>query len=143
MKNFTSLEQSKTLAEILPAEKADYHYVREVYDCMGNPVDGKWSNPKYGNPNNPDINYFVKDYVSYEEFPCWSLAALLDVLPKGEGIDTDLCFGGYKGDEYIEEWFCSYEVYDNHDIELQVTHADNPIDACYEMIIKLKEKGLL
>ena len=51
MKGYTNLEQSKKLAGILPIESADHHYVRKITDFMGKPVDGKWSNPKYGNPN--------------------------------------------------------------------------------------------
>ena len=48
MKAFTDIEQSKKLAEILPLESADMHYVRKTHDFMGNPVDGEWSHPKYG-----------------------------------------------------------------------------------------------
>lgn len=39
MKAYTNIEQSKKLAEILPTESADHHYVRKVTDFRGNPVD--------------------------------------------------------------------------------------------------------
>ena len=80
MKSYTDLEQSKKLAEILPIESADHHYVRKTCDFRGNPVDGKWSIPKYGNPQSSHANYLVQNFTSYEIIPCWSLAALLSVI---------------------------------------------------------------
>ena len=80
MKAFTDIEQSKKLAEILPIESADHHYVRKVTDFMGNPVDGEWSTPKYGSPNSKHANYLVQNFTTYETIPCWSLAALFEVL---------------------------------------------------------------
>lgn len=59
IKSFTDIEQAKKLAEILPLESADSHYVRNTHDFMGNPVDGKWSHPKYGNPNSQHAHYVV------------------------------------------------------------------------------------
>ena len=84
MKSYTDIEQSKKLAEILPIESADAHYVRKITDFMGNSVDGKWSYPKYGNPKSNHASYIVQNFSSYEVIPCWSLAALLGVLPKYE-----------------------------------------------------------
>lgn len=123
-KAFTSIEQSKTLAEILPIESAD----------------GGW----YGttDANAPNTKFYLgTKYSKNAVFPAWSLVSLLDIFPKGEYKDIDLCCGGYEGDKYVSEWFCSYEQQNPPIIE--VCHADNPIDACYEMIVKLKEKGLI
>lgn len=125
MKSFTDIEQSKKLAEILPIESADMHYVRKRYDFRGNPVDGKWSHPKYGNPNSKHANYIVQNFESYEKIPCWSLVALLSIYPMVVGRDLDM--------------YCCWQNSKN----LHSRHYDNPIDSCVEMIVKLHEKGLL
>lgn len=134
----TSLEQSKKLAEILPIESADLHYVRQTHDFRGNTVDGKWSNPKYGNPNSRYANYIVQNFSSYETIPCWSLAALLSVLPsvikrKGKRMFLTL--------EKAGAYNLYYRSPDRLD-ELWETKED-VIDACYEMIINLHELKLL
>ena len=131
MKSCTDLNQSKVLAEILPLESADAHYVRESTDLMGNPVDGKWSEIRLGNPEK--ANYIVQNFSSYEILPCWSLAALLNVLP--EGVIENY----YAPNLQKEEGKYSI-AYGN--VELLCV-ADNPIDCCVEMIIKLKELKLL
>lgn len=109
MKSYTDIEQSKKLAEILPIESADAHYVREITDFMGNSVDGKWSYPKYGNPKSNYASYIVQNFSSNEVIPCWSLAALLDVLPKYElnnfgdtiQLDVNLEALATEGDETL------------------------------------------
>lgn len=55
--------------------------------------------------------------------PSWSLSALLDVFDDKEGLAKDYGL-----------WFC----YDNGKSHC-TKHYTNPIDACYEMIIWLKE----
>lgn len=123
----TDIPQSKILAEILPIESVDMHYVRKKYDFMGNPVDGKWSEPKYGNPNSKYANYIIQNFEFYEKIPCWSLAALLDVIPSGKALIHDKGNRGYK---------CICNNIDTY-------FYDNPIDAAFEMILKLKENNLL
>lgn len=127
MKAFTDIEQSKKLAEILPLESADMHYVRKTHDFMGNPVDGEWSHPKYGKPNSKFADYIVQNFAHYEKLFCWSLAAMLEQLEDTAGLAKDYGL-----------WFC----YDNRK-SYCTKHYDNPIDACYEMIVTLKEKGLI
>lgn len=131
MKSFTDVEQSKKLAEILPVESADAHYVRESTDLMGNPVDGKWSEIRLGNPEK--ANYIVQNFSSYEILPCWSLAALLDVLPEG----------------VIEKYYAPNLQKENgkysiaYGNEKLLCIADNPIDCCMEIILKLHEQKLI
>ena len=127
IKSYSDLQQSKVLSKILPIESADSHYVRNTHDYMGNPVDGKWSHPKYGNPNSRYANYIVQNFSSYETIPCWSLTALLDVLPTGKVLLHDKVNRGYK---------CICNNIDTY-------YSNNPVDACYEMIIKLHEQNLL
>ncbi len=118
MKAYTDLEQSIKLAKILPIESADMRYAP-----FGDKNPWVWSE---------DVKLLEKDAI-----PCWSLAALLEVLPKGEYEEINLCFGGYNGSEYIPEWFCSYEQQEPFIIE--ISKASNAIDACYELVLKLHE----
>lgn len=127
MKSYTDIEQSKKLVEILPLESADHHYVRKTCDFMGNAIDGEWSQPKYGNPNSKYANYIVQNFTTYETIPCWSLAALLDQFEDTAGLAKDYGL-----------WFC----YDNRK-SYCTKHYDNPINACVEMIYKLKETDLI
>ena len=63
----TSIEQSKKLAKILPSESADMVY-QSIEDEYG---DGEWESI----PRNHSLN------IGYDnDVPCWSLAALLNVL---------------------------------------------------------------
>ena len=139
MKAFTDLEQSKKLAEILPLESADMHYVRKTHDFRGNPVDGKWSYPEYGNPNSKHAGYIVQNFESYEKIPCWSLAALINALPIS--IKS-------KDDEYYLRFMKEYVEYANDEISLtgrclHTTGNNNLVDACYEMIEKLHTENLI
>ena len=143
MKAHTDLEQSKKLAEILPLESADHHYVRKVTDFMGKPVDGKWSIPKYGCPNSEHANYMVQNFTSYEVIPCWSLAALLDQL---EDVICDE--DGNEWELVLKKENVQYDIYylnicgEQDNIELDHFY-DDLVDCCYEMILKLKEKDLI
>lgn len=118
IKSFTSLEQSKKLAEILPLESADM--------CI--------------NSTNPYmITHELRPYDGFdnEHDPSWSLAALLGVLPNPKVYQA---IGGYW---CCECWKNAKDVKGDKSTYIGCTKADNPIDACYEMILKLKEENLL
>ena len=140
-KSYTDIEQSKKLAEILPIESADHHYVRIVADFTGKPVDGKWSHPKYGTPNSKYANYIVQNFTTYEKIPCWSLAALLNALPVSvdEGRHCLALINSNPNGDI--EWLCCYE--DDNGNALMECYGDNQVDACVEMILKLHEQKLL
>ena len=122
-KAYTDLEQSKKLAEILPLESTDMWY-------------SYYGNSKY----NPTIAYKGEQWFlcqirssSHSDIPCWSLAALLSVLSKtAHSIDedgsVDLC--NYKN---IEWSLCLTNT------NVGLFTANNPVDACVEMIVWLKE----
>ena len=117
IKSFTSLEQSKKLAEILPLESADM--------CYPLPCEAE---------DKP-----LLEQGGFGSTPCWSLAALLDVLPR---------FIEFKGDKYYLRFMKEYVEYANDEVSitgrcLHTTGNDNLVDACYEMIIKLHELNLL
>jgi hypothetical protein len=74
MKSYTDIKQSKKLAEMLPVESADccYFVVKENGEVI--PTPGFF-----------DINVLKKEEKFLNEvtfIPCWSLAALLEVMPK-------------------------------------------------------------
>lgn len=127
-KNCTGLEQSKILAEFLPIESADMYFEPSAGFCT-EPSEVKVGDIKYAHPRS---------------VPCWSLAALLNVLPNNENISTNLSKGGYRIStlEYTNSWFIDYED-ETDGLNNCVTSADNPVDACYEMILKLHEQKLL
>jgi hypothetical protein len=115
MKSFTDISQGKKLAEILPLESADMHYARIMDDFEA----FEWT---------PLLSPIPKVCATYiENVPCWGLAALLDVIPSGKALIHDKGNLGYK---------CICNNMDTY-------FHDNPLDACYEMIIKLHEQNIL
>jgi hypothetical protein len=118
MKSYTDIEQSRKLAEILPLETADMYYP--------NRIDIKYQGAlpieyKHGNP------------LLSQEIASWSLVALLDILPFPQ-LSKDKLGSGKIG------WMVS--VFPDNCRSDSHWHK-NPIDACYEMIINLKELKLL
>lgn len=142
MKSFTDIPQSEKLAEILPIESADMHYVRKNRDIMGEHVESEWSYPKYGNPNSKHANYIVQNFSNYEKLPCWSLAALLEQLDDeivdeyGNDYNLNIIKEGLKYQLYYQDSWRQAE-------DIETKYYDNLIDACYEMIMKLHELNLL
>lgn len=119
MKAYTDLEQSKKLVEILPIESADQTWVRIV--IAGANLD---VSEELQYKHNGDMPF---KYYSGIGTPCWSLSALLDILPTGKVLLHDKGNQGYK---------CICNNIDSY-------YFNNPIDACYEMILKLHELNLL
>ena len=127
MKAYTNLEQSRKLAEILPLESAD-----GFYESILNPTTKEWD----------DIFVAGTEWASPEVvIPAWSLAALLNYLRE---IDF---FPSIEADEHrVTMNVCYYDdeegnlLHPLHDI---TTEADNFVDACVEMILKLHELKML
>lgn len=122
MKSYTSLEQSRTLAEILPLESADMHYI-----IMGNDED-------------PQSVVGLGEYIGLlPTIPCWSLAALFCIIPKRIKdfvilrIDID--------DNDFAIWYDEIGCGANEDLP-DVTMKE-PVDACCAMILKLHEQKYL
>ena len=142
MKSYTNLEQSKKLAEILPLESADMTLP------FRHTKDDKYLPGYVGARSYIDVynDMIVLPGMDKEEVckliqPCWSLAALLDVIP----------YVIHKSDNEfyrleIDKGYNDYNVwYTNNGLTingLDVT-SDNFVDACVEMIIKLQEQNLL
>ena len=123
IKSYTDLEQSKKLAEILPIESADMHYATWTI------LDGEF----IVSPDQGDTIESLQEDYGNQIIPCWSLAALLDILPYPQLSKDKL--GSVK-----VGWIVS--VYPNGCRYDSCWH-DNPVDACYEIIIKLNELKLL
>ena len=111
IKSYTDIEQSKKLVEILPIESADMYYTKdslEDYYCPI-PLIGKYS-------------------AIHDQIPCWSLTALLSVIPNyklSSEHNYHTCTAGTSfGDETVG-WF------------------DSPVDACVAMIEKLHNLKML
>jgi hypothetical protein len=112
IKSYSDLQQSKKLVEILPLESADMFLA----------LDGLV----------PVMSKYIDDgLVTADEtaIPCWSLAALLGVLPEIQGFRP------------IITLYYNYITYPH--ISDLYTKADNLVDACYKLILKLHELKLL
>ena len=124
----TTIEQSKKLSEILPIESADM-----MWDDWSLIDEGWRSIVGYY----PEIE---KDY-GRKCYPAWSLVALLDQL---EDVIVDE--NGYNYQlQIIKEGVQYYLVYEGVDdfASYDTSLFDDLVDACVEMILKLKEKDLL
>lgn len=128
IKSYTDLEQSKKLAEILPLKSADMSYSFD-FDSGTYKISTasykSWVVPKYARPDNG----------FGQVIPCWSLAALLDILPT---IDDEFEPQLHRSSD---KYLCTYEGKEDSSGLWKV--ANNPVDACYEMILKLNEINLL
>ena len=119
MKSYTNIEQSKKLAEILPIDSADMNYA--TWTILEN---GEFIvSPNRGNT----IKELQEDY-GIQIIPCWSLAALLSVIP-------NVSINEFEDNK----WY----VMIIHNGKMIYGDKDNPIDACYELMLKLHEEKLL
>ena len=118
MKGYTSLEQSKKLAEILPLESADGYWFK-------------------GFPPQPYMVYTKGTPNPGEHIPCWSLAALLDVLPTIDDRNAIFC-----KDIRYDKWHVFYHSTATLPL-IDTERYHDVLDACVEMIIKLHEQNIL
>ena len=115
-----TIEQSKKLAEILPLESADMYYFRQIdNDYIPPDVESIRPTPLFKD-GKEDFNY---------DTPCWSHAALLDIL-HDYTLQTNS-----DGKVFI--------VYEGKQSIIISSAYHNPIDACVNMILKLKERNLI
>ena len=134
MKSYTDIKQSKKLVNILSLESADakYGYIAP-YEYSDRMYDEGYDEIPY------PIAFIKKDYSNFfveeydDELPCWSLAALLNVLPNGSDIVKE------ETDTENEKYMCTVGIND----DIISTFADNPVDVCVEMIEKLHNLKML
>lgn len=116
IKHYTDLSQSKVLAEILSLKSADMFY------SAGNETQPIFRLHSYGH------------IMSDKDVPCWSLAALLKIIP-------DVVVSTMK--ENSNKWeIASWNGIDLDQI-ISIDDFDSPVDACYEMVLKLNELNRL
>ncbi len=133
----TSIEQSKKLAEILPIESADMCWCNN--SIKGINYTDKFSANLYTVKEMKDV--FDEALVGWDKYwelvPCWSLAALLNAV--------DFSTINLHYDNVRTDWVASATIHDStkHCTKYESTRALNPIDACYEMILRLHEQKLL
>lgn len=114
MKAYTDLEQSKKLTKILPIESADMRF------CFSHALSGRI------------IGHYpmIGREPSLGTISSWSLAALLDAMPKIVNNET----------LFIETsaslWHIGYR-------NVYTARAGNLLDACYELILRLHELKFL
>ena len=119
IKSFTSVEQSRKLADILPLESADMYYPSEMIS------------PKFG------VALSISNNI-----PCWSIASLLEQLPYEVCDDDGNSFYlqiNKENDIYQLTYTDPYEDFD----VIETDRHEHFVDACYEMILKLHELKML
>lgn len=140
VKSHTDIEQSRKLAEFLPLESADMCFVN---DGTAIKIDA----------NSYNVRKHMWKGEGIQLIPCWSVAGLMHLLPSEleyseipyrieirKHILTDdvdvyqIAYGNYHWDE---DGSCSWLDMINSG------EREELIDACYKMIITLKEKNLL
>ena len=134
MKGYTDLEQSRKLSEILPLESADACWTNHVFGSLLSSWRIESTPPQ-------EYKYLLDRFAvrGYLIEPAWSLAALLGVLPKHikdyNVLRIDI------GEKDFSMWYDEIGFGVNSDLP-DIT-MEEPVDACYEMIIKLHERKLL
>lgn len=85
------------------------------------------------NPNDTHVYQpycFVRTLES--DIPCWSLAALIELTDEYRMEKTPLDQTGEFTYSFVDDYY-----------NIHTYEEDNPVDACYEMIIKLHELDAL
>ena len=117
LKSYTDLGQSKKLAEILPLKSADMCYIKDK----------------------PNIGFLQEEYKEFGDtilqdyYPCWSLAALLNILPD----EADIVKGKVDVGDY--KYMCTVCIKE----EVITAFGNNLVDTCVDIIIKLYKRKLL
>ena len=128
IKSYTDISQSKKLAKILPLESADmFHFIH------GN-INSVTTGIGYGKASAEFYSQTKHEYI-----PCWSLAALLCVIPKHIKDYNVLRID--MNEDTFAIWYD--EIGFGVNAELPNITNESAIDACVEMIIKLNELKML
>ena len=120
IKSYSDLEQSRKLATILPLESSDGYWDFQI--------DGY-------NLITDKLGYYKND----SEIPCWSLASLLDILPKeytnSKNQVCSLHIDIVDSETPYLMWYANPE-HEGSIVEIKTKEYSNLIDACCELILK-------
>ena len=126
MKSYTNIEQSRKLAKILTIKSADMYFSK--YDTIH-------AATLYSSCDS--------EYFKIHEFtPSWSLAALLEKIPQ-EIFNGEYIINITEGRD--NKWILTYDHRENrnHSYPGLSSGANNLVDACYELILKLNKQNLI
>lgn len=121
IKSYTDLSQSKTLGNILPLESADMHY-RTIINGIASTAE----KPKLGS------------IITEWDIPCWSLAALLDIVKTYSSRLEITLRADKKYNVFAMKNDFVFRSFDDFPDGI-----DNLVDACVAMIDKLHEFKML
>ena len=117
MKSYTDVEQSKKLAEILPIESADMHYNNVSIKGIDYVDEHKAELMEYNRAIKLLSQYTINPL--FEVIPCWSLCALLNILPEtieDEWAEYELIIDMiYKKPEYVRLCDCHHSDFPSWD----------------------------
>ena len=122
--NYTTIEQSRKLLELgLNPETADMWWTPLNWQLTEYYVEVKQDG--IGTPKNP--------------IPCWSLGALMELMPKiKEDEDDGGCYPTLCKGYNTDKWHCVYRS------SIYITNwYDILIDAAFEMVVWLLENGYI
>jgi hypothetical protein len=134
--NYTTIEQSKKLLELgLNTKSADMAHIIKRNNCK---EPWKLAAEKPGNvyTNLKDsVTMCLSDYA----LPCWSLGALMELMPKIKEDEDDCgCYPTLCKGYNTDKWHCVYRS------SIYITNwFDNSIDAAFDMVVWLLENGYI
>lgn len=124
MNHYTSIEQSKKLVELgLNPDTADMHYIKCIREN--------------------DVRYIPELLLDDNEcdIPCWSLGALLELMPASieevKDHNVDLILGPLE-----DKWEISYFDWTGLQHGPSII-SDTPLEAAYNMVIWLLENDYI
>lgn len=140
--NYTSVEQSRKLVELgLNPNTADMYYFTSQDDFLTN--------------NTPRVGFDIEvkklyDSTLSEYLPCWSVGALLDVMPNGiqKYDDRDRSYKTYHPNLYQAYYHCCGYTFgpslkqENHDT-ICTFGDDSWIDVLYKQVCWLLENNYI
>lgn len=143
--NYTSIEQSKKLLELgLSPESADMIHIYSI-------IRGKENGFLDAVPKE-SILYAVHTTIEEKEksIPCWSLGALLDLMPKSiqKYDEGERCYKTYHPNLYQAYYHCCGYAFgpslkqENHDM-LCSFGDDSWLDVIYKQVVWLLENGYI
>lgn len=153
MKSFTDLGQSKKLSEILPLKSADMYYLIKRDDCRV-----PWEEAAKDDTN---VILFTKEMMSGTlsdyKLPCWSLPALMNLLPsefteKGKYSETTykIDIRKYTLTENVDVYqiaYGNYKFYEDGNSSwkdlISTGEKEDLIDAAFDIICWLKNNNKL